>query len=868
MPRSVLAIRFALFALVAGLLATRADALAPNCSDPAILGTQNAMLVGDFQRHVEAADLNGDRLLDLVVSGQNSIIIALATGMSGGLVSYGAPTSYSTPLGPTGTAIADFNGDGILDIAVACDGGGLVLLRGLGSGGVGNGQFLPYSNIGIGSAWDVAAADINGDGILDLVVALRNGQVLPLIGHGSGGVGDGTFTPGTPANVPGSPKGLVLADLDKDGILDAVVATEGSTVDVLKGNGSGGVGNGTFSSGVSFPSSGTTYDVTVGDFDGDGYPDIASANYTGHSISVLLGGPNLTFRAPITHTAAGNPLGVAAADIDSDGHMDLVVAATSGGSAFSYFHNSGSTSPNSDGFSSATVYGPAKVGYGISIADVNGDHAPDVLVPGITDYSVLVAFNACSADQPRVLTTNVVGSGTVARVPDQPSYTTGTVVQLTANPAPGWIFSNWSGDALGNANPLSVTMDVDRTVVARFIPLQRTVTVAIAGPGHGTVTRTPDLASYDNGSTVRLTAAAEFGSVFAGWSGDASGSANPLDLLVDDDKAVTATFAVDHAIAPRIASITDVPLDQGGRVKVRWWSSSLETTTTNPDTLVTQYFIWREIPQSAFRAASTTGASLTMHTTSAAQDYFWEFVTSLPASRFAGYSYTASTTSDSSALGNPFTSFLVQARNAASTRWFNSDPDSGYSVDNLAPTTPGPVAVNYGASANLLHWRPSVAPDLRGYRLHGGTTSDFVPSAANLVAEVTDTACVDPSPGPRYYRLAAVDVHGNLSPYVLVPSEAQLAVPTGDTELALDGVLPNPSTGEHLTVHLSLPSTAPAMLELLDTTGRRLASRRLEGVAGRQTVALDPDRGLAPGLYWIRLRYAGQEKSTRAVVMQ
>ena len=940
-----------MFAAVA-ICATPARAQAPGCGDAEILASQGEAMVAAAQRHVEAADLNGDHLLDLVVSMGHSLVIAMATGTTGSKVNYSAAYSLPTGLDPTGTAIADFNGDGINDIAVACDGGGVQLFRGLGADGVGNGQFVLYQTFDVGSAWDIASADINGDGIRDLVVALRGGAVLPFLGNGSGGVGDGTFTQGVTAAAAGSPKGLALGDFNKDGILDAVVATEGASVDVLIGGGSGGVGNGTFGVALTLAGAGTTYDVTIGDFNGDTWPDIASADYTNHSVSVFLGGPGLVFQPVITHSALGSPLGIEAADFDGDGHVDIVAAATGSGSSFVYFHNSGTTTPSPDGFFASTSYGPGRVGYGISTADLNGDHGFDVMVPGISETTVLLAFNACVADQPRILTTNVIGSGTIVRDPDLPSYTTGTVVQLTAIPAADWVFSNWSGDALGSANPISVTMNYDRTVTARFIPLQRTLTVAFSGPGHGTVLRSPDLPTYDNGSTVRLTAVPDFGSVFAGWSGDATGDTNPVDLVMSSDKSVTAAFEIDHSIAPRILSVTDVPLDQGGKVKLRWRSSSLESTTTSPDTLVTQYFIWREIPQSAFRAA-TAGATLFMRTATATREYFWEFVTSLPASRFTGYSYTASTTNDSTEHGNPYTAFLVQARNAAGTRWFDSDPDSGYSVDNLSPTTPGPVVANYGAAVNTLHWGPSHAPDLRAYRIHGGTTRDFVPSDANLIAEVSDTSYVDPAPRPLYYRLAAVDIHGNLSHYVLVSPESPVstlvsvvtaqgaadrislvwyvsqpalpavvyrrtqASPWGaiaqafadgsgflrfeddavtrgerygyrlgiqdggveaffgettvlaeDLRFALDGVVPNPSTGERLTVTFALPSADRATLELLDVTGRRLAGQRIEGAVGRQTVTLDAGRRLAPGLYWIRLRHAGQEKTTRAVVMQ
>jgi hypothetical protein len=379
----------------------------------------------------------------------------------------------------------------------------------------------------------------------------------------------------------------------------------------------------------------------------------------------------------------------------------------------------------------------------------------------------------------------------------------------------------------------------------------------------------------------------------------------------------------------------------------------LETTTTDPTLHVTQYYIWRQIPFAAFHEAATTGGTLYRRTTSGTRDYFWEFVTSLPASKFTGYSYTAATTSDSSEHGNPFTSFLVQARNAAGTRWFDSEPDSGYSVDNLSPTTPGPVVANYGAASNALHWGASHAPDLRGYRLHGGTTHDFIPSDANLIAELTDTTFVDAAPRPLFYRLAAVDIHGNLSHFVLVSPGSPVATlvslvsaegaadhvgitwflsqpglaavvyrrteSTGwralahsfsdgsgflrfedrdvargtrydyrlgiqdageeiflgetsvlaeDLRFALEGVAPNPSSGGAITVRLILPSAEPGTIDLVDVSGRRVASQRLAGQAGRQTVTLAGSSQLAPGLYWIRLQHAGQERTARAVVIQ
>src|SRR6185436_3746541 len=112
-------------------------------------------------------------------------------------------------------------------------------------------------------------------------------------------------------------------------------------------------------------------------------------------------------------------------------------------------------------------------------------------------------------------------------------------VQLTATPAAGWLFSGWSGDLTGSTNPSNLTMSANRTVTATFVQA-RTLTVNVVGSG--TVTKSPNLTSYPNGSTVQLTPVPAAGWLFSGWSGALTGSANPANLVMDADKTVTATF--------------------------------------------------------------------------------------------------------------------------------------------------------------------------------------------------------------------------------------------------------------------------------------------------------------------------------------
>ncbi len=132
---------------------------------------------------------------------------------------------------------------------------------------------------------------------------------------------------------------------------------------------------------------------------------------------------------------------------------------------------------------------------------------------------------ATFVQQTYTLTVNVTGSGSVSKAPDQAQYGSGAVVQLTAVPAAGWVFSGWSGDLTGSTNPASITMSANRTVTATFV--QQTYTLTVNVTGGGSVTKAPDQAQYGSGAVVQLTAVAAAGWVFSGWSGSLTGEREP-----------------------------------------------------------------------------------------------------------------------------------------------------------------------------------------------------------------------------------------------------------------------------------------------------------------------------------------------------
>jgi formylglycine-generating enzyme required for sulfatase activity len=131
--------------------------------------------------------------------------------------------------------------------------------------------------------------------------------------------------------------------------------------------------------------------------------------------------------------------------------------------------------------------------------------------------------------------------GSVTKSPDKASYNHGETVTLKAAPNKDYSFTNWSGDLSGGTNPITLVMDTNKSVSAGFALKGYSLTVTAVG---GSVTKSPDKAGYNRGETVTLEAAPNVGYSFKNWSGDLSGSTNPVKLVMDADKSVSAGFAI------------------------------------------------------------------------------------------------------------------------------------------------------------------------------------------------------------------------------------------------------------------------------------------------------------------------------------
>ena len=131
-------------------------------------------------------------------------------------------------------------------------------------------------------------------------------------------------------------------------------------------------------------------------------------------------------------------------------------------------------------------------------------------------------------------------NGTVAKNPNLSLYDSNTVVALTATPNAVFTFSSWGGDASGTTNTASVTMNGNKNVIANFTIKQFSITVTST---NGTVAKNPNQSLYDSNTIVQLTATPNAGYTFTGWSGDTTGSTNPLSVTMKKNRNITANFS-------------------------------------------------------------------------------------------------------------------------------------------------------------------------------------------------------------------------------------------------------------------------------------------------------------------------------------
>jgi len=258
---------------------------------------------------VEAGDFNGDGILDLAVAEYRDQSVSVLLGDGTGR--FGPPRGFPINGGTQALAIADMNLDGRADLVVPTYSGSVDVLLGDGTGGF----FAPrgYSS---GAATSIATADFNGDGRPDVAVNVFNqAAVYVLLGDGLGGLAlPFSLHTGNLANQ------VIAPDLNRDGRPDLAVATGSGGVTVILNAGGGGFGAPKDYASVTNASS-----LVALDLNGDGYPDLVAGRRDGPELAVLLNDGSGGFGTAQFLGGGGFGAVLRAADLNGDGHDDLIV---------------------------------------------------------------------------------------------------------------------------------------------------------------------------------------------------------------------------------------------------------------------------------------------------------------------------------------------------------------------------------------------------------------------------------------------------------------------------------------------------------------------------------------------------------------
>ena len=361
-------------------------------------------------------------------------------------------TSLGTGTSPDGIVTADFNGDGINDVAVVDTVNKQVLVM---LGQPSNpGQFSAPVAYPVGnSPVAIAVGDFNGDGLPDLAVTnSADGTVTVLLNNFTN---PGTFTPSSPYTVGSQPAGIAAADLNGDGILDLVVANKGDgTVSVLLGD---ATNRGQFLTQTAYPAGQSApIAVAVSDFNGDGVPDLAVVNNTtAGAVSILLAttpGQFSSSTVSYSYSVGTSPIGIVVADFNGDGFADIAVT--------NQLDNTVSlllgSATNRGQFVAQTPITVGKAPMGIAAFNSNGGYTPNLAVVNNSDGTVSVLTNQSQVSQPQTPgvftqpTTYTVGNGPVGIA--AADLNSDGLIDLVVSNSTDSTISMLAGDMQGTAN--------------------------------------------------------------------------------------------------------------------------------------------------------------------------------------------------------------------------------------------------------------------------------------------------------------------------------------------------------------------------------------------------------------------------------
>lgn len=337
---------------------------------------------GDGSYDIDAADFNGDNLMDLAITNaglsqgggtsytNSNIAVLLGTG--GG--NFAAPVTYAVGQSPRSMRVADLNGDGRRDIAASVLGdntgpGQVAILFGNADGtfqtAVAHHATSHPNGFGIG--------DIDYDGLPDLIATAIPTQAGANAGSLSVlyNIGGGSFR-GAPFTTSGAGAGTttLVGDVDRDGQKDVILVSQSRSVAYYHRN----LGSGQLAPRANISTGAGPSDALLLDVSGDTFLDLITADTTANTVSVLLGNGRGNFSPqPVLNTQLA-PYALATGDLNRDGQPDFVVTERSANQFAVYLNQGGGSFNRGNSYPAGTSPG------GIAVLDLNGNNQPDVAV--------------------------------------------------------------------------------------------------------------------------------------------------------------------------------------------------------------------------------------------------------------------------------------------------------------------------------------------------------------------------------------------------------------------------------------------------------------------------------------------------------
>ncbi len=306
--------------------------------------------------------------------------------------------------------------------------------------------------------------------------------------------------------------------------------------------------------------------------------------------------------------------------------------------------------------------------------------------------------------------------------------------------------------------------------------------------------------------------------------------------------------------SPAITGVEDVPHDQGGLVTVTWDASRLDAY---PEQEITHYAVWRSLNGPPW--------------------YVWELRDEIDAYCQNAYTCTDSTTADSTIAGTAYHHYMIIAHTADPLVYWESNPDSGYSVDNTVPGPPTMLAgeQSFEPEGLILSWDQNPEPDIAHYAVYRGCDEGFEPAVENRIAVPVETGYFDAEwrwSSGFCYKVTAVDANGNESASAFLGSGAVTGGETPSTPNVtyLDQNFPNPFNPV-TSIRFGLKEPSYVSLRIYDAAGRLvriLVDGRRDGGNYREVWDGEDNAGraVASGVYFYGLK-AGTFEETRKMVL-